>query len=185
LPSTYLLLQDKYEYEIVGHSGEDHELPLVMAGKPPKTDKERLAVLRCIEAHAQYCMSGDTTLQATKAAVARLSPEGGGGGDGSGGSGGGGLAHRGAEADERFVFVFSDANLRRYGIPPAALGKALKADPAVNAYALFIASLGKEADELKQAMPPGRAFTVMDLAALPATFQAIFANAALSQQATA
>ena len=130
-------------------------------------------------------MSGDTTLQATKAAVARLSPDGGGGGDGSGGGGGGGLAHRGAEADERFVFVFSDANLRRYGIPPAALGKAPKGDPAVNAYALFIASLGKEADELKQAMPPGRAFTVMDPAALPATFQAIFANAALSPQATA
>ena len=35
------------------------------------------------------------------------------------------------DADERFVFIFSDANLERYYIRPETLGAALTAEPSV------------------------------------------------------
>ena len=35
------------------------------------------------------------------------------------------------DADERFVFIFSDANLERYYIQPETLGAALTAEPSV------------------------------------------------------
>ena len=78
---------------------------------------ERLKVILKMTAHSQYCYSGDTTLEATAAAV-RSVAERGGGSDGGGGGGGGGGGEEGAE-DDAFVFVVSDANLRRYGIAPS------------------------------------------------------------------
>lgn len=39
------------------------------------------------------------------------------------------------------MIAVSDANLARYGIEPATLGKALQKDPRVNAYCIFLASL--------------------------------------------
>lgn len=50
------------------------------------------------------------------------------------------------EADDYFVVVLSDANLERYGIPAEAFGKVLTSDPRVNAFAIFIGSLGNQAD---------------------------------------
>ena len=49
------------------------------------------------------------------------------------------------EADERFVIVLSDANLDRYGIPPKKLAEILTTSDDVNAYVIFIGSLGDQA----------------------------------------
>ena len=81
--------------------------------------------MKQMHAHAQYCWSGDHTLEGTDLAIKRITAE---------------------EADDYFVVVLSDANLERYGIPAEAFGKALTSDPRVNAFAIFIGSLGNQAD---------------------------------------
>ena len=77
-----------------------------------------------MHAHSQFCLSGDTTLQATRHAIDALAKE---------------------EADERFLIVLSDANFDRYGIPPARFGEILRSNEDVNAFAIFIGSLGDQA----------------------------------------
>lgn len=49
------------------------------------------------------------------------------------------------EADEHFVIVLSDANLDRYGIRPQRFAEVLNTDEKVNAYVIFIGSLGNQA----------------------------------------
>lgn len=110
----------------MGHSGDSESIPLVPYGKPPQNRKERLQVLETMVAHSQvycwlvilyehgvivmisvvivqYCMSGDTTVEATIKAVSDVAKQ--------------------DKADGRYVFVVSDANLRRYGISPRTLGE--------------------------------------------------------------
>lgn len=70
-------------------------------------------------------MSGDYTLEGTEASIKELSRE---------------------EADEHFVVVLSDANLERYGIQPERFAQVLTSDPQVNAFAIFIGSLGDQAE---------------------------------------
>ena len=38
-------LEYKYQYEIIGHSGDTPRLPLVPMGKPPRNTMERLQVI--------------------------------------------------------------------------------------------------------------------------------------------
>jgi hypothetical protein len=77
-----------------------------------------------MHAHSQFCSSGDHTIHATKHAIESIAKE---------------------EADERFVIVLSDANFDRYGIPPKRFSEILTSDEEVNAYAIFIGSLGDQA----------------------------------------
>jgi MoxR-like ATPase len=92
----------KFSYSIVGHSGDSAEVLLVDYDKPPKTAKERLCVLDKMAAHSQYCSGGDNTLLATRMAIKDVLKE---------------------DADEYFVFVFSDANFARYDVQPFEFGK--------------------------------------------------------------
>lgn len=77
-----------------------------------------------MHAHSQFCMSGDNTLEATQHAIASLAKE---------------------DADERIVVVLSDANFDRYGIRPEKFAKILTKTQDVNAFAIFIGSLGDQA----------------------------------------
>lgn len=79
-----------------------------------------------MHAHAQFCMSGDNTLEGIKDAIKRLEKEK-------------------EDFDEGIVVVLSDANLSRYGIPPKRLAEALQSSDTVSAYAIFIGSLGDQA----------------------------------------
>ena len=106
---------ERIVYDIVGHSGEENDLPFTQVNHPPANEKERLDVLKTMHAHAQFCMSGDHTLSgmyilsfffnafltsflsATVLAIQEL-------------------AHTGENYDESFVIVLSDANFDRYGI---------------------------------------------------------------------
>lgn len=77
-----------------------------------------------MHAHSQYCMSGDNTLQATRHAITSLARE---------------------DSDESIVVVLSDANLERYGIPPERFANILTSNSDINAFAIFIGSLGDQA----------------------------------------
>lgn len=78
-----------------------------------------------MHAHSQFCWSGDNTLESTEWAVTDLAEE---------------------DCDEAILIVLSDANLQRYGISPVRLAQALSLKPNVSAYAIFIGSLGDQAE---------------------------------------
>lgn len=80
-------LENKYNYEIVGHSGATHCMNLVEMHKPPTNRAERLAVITTMIDHASSCASGDNTLAASVRAVKHVFQQ---------------------EADDYFVFVISD-----------------------------------------------------------------------------
>ncbi|XP_073701902.1 von Willebrand factor A domain-containing protein 8 [Garra rufa] len=151
--------EHKFKYDIMGHSGDGFDIDLVRCDKVPKNNKERLKVLQTMHAHSQFCMSGDYTLEGTEHAVNVLANE---------------------EADEHFVIVLSDANLERYGISPDRFAHALTSNPQVNAFAIFIGSLGDQADRLQRTLPAGRSFVAMDTKQIPQILQQIFTSTMLS-----
>ncbi|KAG0410878.1 hypothetical protein HPB47_012009, partial [Ixodes persulcatus] len=116
--------QNKFVYDILGHSGEESRLDLVKADKPPTNDKERFKVLQEMHAHSQFCMSGDNTLSGTREAIESVV---------------------GDECEQHFVIVLSDANLERYAIPAKSFAQVLTSNPEVDAFAVFIGSLGDQA----------------------------------------
>ncbi|XP_058040476.1 von Willebrand factor A domain-containing protein 8 isoform X1 [Ahaetulla prasina] len=151
--------EQKFKYNILGHSGDGFNIALVPNDKVPKDNKQRLEILKVMHAHAQFCMSGDHTLEGTEHAVREITKD---------------------DADEYFVIVLSDANLERYGIPPARFAQALTIDPKVNAFAIFIGSLGDQADRLQRTLPAGRSFIAMDTKEIPQILQQIFTSTMLS-----
>ncbi|GBM19809.1 von Willebrand factor A domain-containing protein 8 [Araneus ventricosus] len=148
--------QERFHYEIIGHSGEDFCIEFSKFGKPPKDRKERLELIRNMHAHTQFCMSGDNTLEATGHAIRTITKE---------------------DADEYFVIIMSDANFDRYGISPSSFGKLLTSDPKVNGFAIFIGSLGDQAAMLSKQLPAGRTFMCFDSSNLTQILQKIFTSA--------
>ncbi|XP_028846499.1 von Willebrand factor A domain-containing protein 8 [Denticeps clupeoides] len=151
--------EHKFKYDIVGHSGDGFDIELVRSDKVPKNNKQRLKVLKTMHAHSQFCMSGDYTLEGTEHAIKQLARE---------------------EADEHFVIVLSDANLERYGISPDLFARTLTSNPQVNAFAIFIGSLGDQAERLQRTLPAGRSFVAMDTKHIPQILQQIFTSTMLT-----
>ncbi|XP_053521402.1 von Willebrand factor A domain-containing protein 8 isoform X1 [Artibeus jamaicensis] len=151
--------EEKFKYDVAGHSGDDYNIPLVPINKIPKDNKQRLEILKTMHAHAQFCMSGDHTLEGTEHAIREIVKE---------------------EADEYFVIVLSDANLSRYGIHPSKFAQILTGNPQVNAFAIFIGSLGDQATRLQRTLPAGRSFIAMDTKDIPQILQQIFTSTMLS-----
>uniref|UniRef100_A0A8D3E6L1 von Willebrand factor A domain-containing protein 8 n=1 Tax=Scophthalmus maximus TaxID=52904 RepID=A0A8D3E6L1_SCOMX len=65
--------EHKFKYDVVGHSGDGYDIELVRADSVPKNNKQRLKVLKTMHAHAQFCMSGDHTLEGTQAKMSSTS----------------------------------------------------------------------------------------------------------------
>ncbi|XP_011645711.1 von Willebrand factor A domain-containing protein 8 [Pogonomyrmex barbatus] len=151
--------EGKFQYDIVGHSGDDYRIVFVDRTQPPTDNKRRLEVIKTMHAHSQFCMSGDNTLEATQHAIASLAKE---------------------DSDESIVVILSDANLERYGISSERFARLLMSNADVNSYAIFIGSLGDQATRLMKKMPSGRAFVCMDLKNIPRILQQIFAASVLS-----
>jgi len=162
LATTVLIIEafhgftHKYDYSIVGHSGDTSEDIFVDFGKPPRTPAEKYNVLRNMYA-ATRCMSGDNTLAGSIRAVQRVTEEPG---------------------DDYFVFVLSDANLAGYGVSARSLTKALCSDKRVNSFVVFIADDGV-ARSIKENMPAGRVHIVLDTAGLPKLFKEMFQSSLL------
>ena len=151
--------EEKFKNDIAGHSGDGYNIALVPINKIPKDNKQRLEILKTMHVHAQFCMSGDHTLEGTEHAIKEIVKE---------------------EADEYFVIVLSDANLSRYGIHPAKFAQILTSNPQVNAFAIFIRSLGDQAARLQRTLPAGRSFVAMDTKDIPQILQQIFTSTMLS-----
>jgi hypothetical protein len=147
-------MSTRFQYSIVGHSGDGPNVPFVSPGQPPKDRGEQLKVLQRMVAHTQFCMSGDSTLEAAEHAIDEVSQ---------------------TDSDEAFVFLVSDANLRRYGISPHELGAVLTSNDDVNACAIFIASLADEAARIEAALPAGTGHICFDTSDLPQLFRNLFA----------
>lgn len=154
----------KYKYEIVGHSGESRGIQFVKFDNPPSTQKERLKVIMRMHAHSQFCMSGDSTIEATYDAIKSAAEE------------------EVGELDEKihdesFVFCFSDANLARYGISAKEFGSLLISEvDKVKAFAIFLAGFGDEAERSVKEMPEGYAYICKDTSLLSKMFEDIFTS---------
>eukprot|EP00854_Cymbomonas_tetramitiformis_P001590 gene1590-2225_t len=109
--------ESRYEYAMVGHSGSSSEEWLVRWGRPPKARAQRLELVQQMAAHAQFCWSGDHTLEASRLAIRDCLS---------------------APADEYFTFIISDADLQRYNIRPEDLGDIMLAEEKMKAFTLFI-----------------------------------------------
>jgi MoxR-like ATPase len=105
LETTLLIMESfdgveaRFDYSIVGHSGESSCIRLVDFGQPPKNENERMRVLQTMVAHSQYCMSGDNTLEAIRMAISDVA----------------GQARDDEDLNSCIVVGVSDANLARYG----------------------------------------------------------------------
>ena len=154
----------KYDINVVGHSGTGPEAErFVDWGAPPTTDAERLEIARRMAAHAQFAHSGDTTLEATRIGIDDVA---------------------GKDADERFCFVVSDADLKRYGITPTNWNDILMAKhPHVQAYVILISSNEDEATSIVQGLAPGHAFICDQTDRLAVTFKQIFTATMLKNRA--
>ena len=146
---------------MVGHSGNGPEAEqLVRWGEAPQGAKARLKLLQRMAAHTQFCHPGDNTYEASALAIRQIEER---------------------PADERFVFVISDADLKRYGKTPDEWNRILTAQPAVGAYAILIASNELEAEGIRAALAPGRGHVCTDTAKLASTFEKIFQASAVGQ----
>jgi len=147
--------EQRFDYEVCCHDGDNVLTELVPFGRPPADEKERLKVISKMMTAAQYCGSGDNTLAAIERACERIEASG--------------------PADDYFVFAFSDANFARYGISPQALGRTLARHRSVNAVCFFIATFEDEALLLARHMPD-RVKLCLDLKALPAEIRQQFVS---------
>ncbi|TPX37183.1 hypothetical protein SmJEL517_g01076 [Synchytrium microbalum] len=146
-------LRGKFVYDMIGHSGDSAEIQLVPVDSPPQNEFDRYKVLQTMVSHAQYSWSGDNTLTAAEKAIQDITK---------------------VDADDYFVVILSDANLRRYGIRPQELGAILDSDSRVNAAVIFIGTIGEEAKYLTTHLPPGKAFVATDTREIPRIVKQLF-----------
>jgi len=150
--------EHKYEWNVVGHSGNGPEIIFVDYGQPPRGRVQRAHVVSQMSSASSIAASGDSTVEAIEAAVKRITSQ---------------------EADDYLIFVVSDANLGGYGITPDMLRRALTADPKVTACAIFIAE-EEAAEMLSTGLPSGCGYVCLDVSKLPNILKEIFARAATS-----
>lgn len=149
--------EHKYDWSIVGHSGNGPEILFVDFGQAPRGRVQRAQVVSQMMSASAIAASGDSTIEAIEAAVKRVAAQ---------------------EADDYLVFAVSDANLGGYGITPEMLRRSLTSDTKVTACAIFIAERDA-ADMLSSALPAGRGFVCLDVEKLPNILKEVFARAAV------
>ena len=152
--------KDRFQYAIVGHSGDSPAIPLVDFGHPPANEKDQMRVLESMVAHSQYCQSGDHTLEAMRRGISDL-----------------GRVGEDEDVDENIVIAISDANLSRYGIHPKELGRLMEEGTAgqnqVRSYFIALASFGQEAEEIRRSLPAGRGYVCVNTSDLPRVVKGI------------
>jgi len=163
---------DRFRYAMVGHSGDGPAVPLTTFASPPSTPADKLRVVELLSSHAQFCASGDHTIEAiveTGRMVAKESAAQGNDSDDD-------RATRQGGNGARMAFIISDANLSRYGIRPAHVAAAMSAVPGVDTYIAFLSPGLDEAEAAAfvAALPPRRAFLILSPSQLPAMFSRLF-----------
>ncbi|CAI2169627.1 3146_t:CDS:10 [Funneliformis geosporum] len=149
---SFKSFEHKFQYRIIGHSGDGPNIEFVKEGQYPRTEKESLKILNKMFNHSQFCLSGDNTVSATAYAIKDIVKE---------------------EADDYFVVVLSDANIQQYRINPEDISKVLKSDERVTSSIIFIGSLADQAEQLKKYLG-NKAHICMDNKDLPQIMKSIF-----------
>lgn len=147
--------ESKIDYAMIGHNGDSDHIPLVNFGTPPANQKERMVICQKMIAYAQYCWSGDNTVESMRRSIELVTAE---------------------KGDSYFVFVISDANLRQYGITPRELTDIILSKSEVKMFCIFIATLGAQASHLQQQLPAGHGYECMKTDALPHVLRQIFTS---------
>jgi hypothetical protein len=122
-------------------------------------EKDKMTTMEKMVAHAQFCMAGDHTLQATEIAIQRVL--------------------QGAEEGDntqRMVIVLSDANFERYGIDPADVSRIMRKSDKVKVHIILIASLRDEAENVARALPLGYAHLCSESSDLPSILRRILVS---------
>lgn len=102
LMESFRGFEHKFQYRILGHSGDGANIEFVKEGKYPKSEKEEFEIISKMRAHSQYCLSGDNTLGAASHAIKNIVKD---------------------EADDYFVVILSDANIAQYNIKPKDIAR--------------------------------------------------------------
>lgn len=55
---SFKSFEHKFQYRIIGHSGDGPNIELVKEGKYPRTEKESLKIINQMFNHSQFCLSG-------------------------------------------------------------------------------------------------------------------------------
>ncbi|SPO39671.1 uncharacterized protein PSFLO_05152 [Pseudozyma flocculosa] len=177
----------RFALDIVGHSGDNHMIPLVGIGKLPRSEGDQYRVLRSIVSHTQYCESGDFTLKCIEHSIRDVkkrlpsswldgvptSSDDGGDMDETVGLAASVGSDEG-KCDDHFVIAISDANLARYGINPHTLSRTLGTDETVKTAVLFI-DKGNEAVYTAKQLP-GKAFVAREMKDIPRILSTILTS---------
>ncbi|KAH9251039.1 hypothetical protein BASA81_011099 [Batrachochytrium salamandrivorans] len=150
-------MESRFRLSVAGHSGESEAVEFVPWDRVPKDEAKVWQVLEEMMSHSQYCMSGDTTVEAIKSAVQDVLKQ--------------------DEEHGGLVIVVSDANLRRYGIAPSELAKEMKS-AKVKTHVVFIASVRDEAEVWARELPLGRAKVCLETSDLPHIMRDILLDSA-------
>jgi von Willebrand factor A domain-containing protein 8 len=158
-------MQHRFNYSIVGHSGDSQRIGLVEFDDQPKNEKEYMQILKVMAAHSQFCQSGDHTLDALRLAIQEVIAE----------------TKKGElSSQDPIVVLVSDANLSRYGIHPKELSRIIQDGSdqlhSIKVYCIFIASFDREAEEIKNALPLGTAQICLQTSDLPRIVRNLLAN---------
>eukprot|EP00434_Breviolum_minutum_P000151 symbB.v1.2.000130.t1/scaffold16.1/size461936/4 len=152
-------LEARFDYAVYCHDGDTPLQELVPFGQPPSDERGRLAVVSKLVASAQYCSSGDNTVEAIEQARQKVLEAG--------------------VADDRFVFAFSDANFERYGLTAQALSKALgentNARDEVRSMLFLLATFEDEALIMAKSLPD-QVRLCLDPRTLPSELRQEFAS---------
>lgn len=55
---SFKSFENKFQYRIVGHSGDSPNAEFVKEGKYPRNEKEEFKILSQMYLHSQFCLSG-------------------------------------------------------------------------------------------------------------------------------
>ena len=55
---SFKSFEHKFQYKIIGHSGDGPNIEFVKEGKYPRTEKESLKIINQMYIHSQFCLSG-------------------------------------------------------------------------------------------------------------------------------
>ncbi|CAO1629064.1 unnamed protein product [Sympodiomycopsis kandeliae] len=145
-------LQDptKYVYEIIGHSGESHDVPLVTINAPPKDIGSKWKILRNIISTTQFTMSGDNTIEGLSHSIKTLNNN-----------------EVQESSDDVILLALSDANLSRYGITSDVLRRTLSPNTANKVKSAIIFIGGEQEGERVAKELPGKAYVCKKLKNLP------------------
>ncbi|KAJ3534193.1 hypothetical protein NM688_g7173 [Phlebia brevispora] len=148
-----LTRQDKYVWDMYGHSGDSPDIPLIEANAPPTEIRDRWKVLEKMDLTTQYTFAGDYTVEAIEKAVTEVAK---------------------FDADEWFVITVTDANFGRYNITAEELKRAMIREPKVKT-ALICIGEGAEVTWVPKYLP-GLGFRVSNTADIPAVLRSILSS---------